>query len=148
MLDNFANYPSLKDKTVIITGGSQGIGMEMVKAFAQQGSKIGIVDLDLEGAEKLAAEFGPKYGSEIVCEKCDLRDIEQLKTAFANIKSKIGGADVLVNNAARDDRHGWREVTSEYFDERMATNVKHQLFAIQAVGNTAPFCQLSYRPRR
>ena len=46
MLDNFANYPSLKDKTVIITGGSQGIGMEMVKAFAQQGSKIGIVDLD------------------------------------------------------------------------------------------------------
>ena len=133
MLDNFANYPSLKDKTVIITGGSQGIGMEMVKAFAQQGSKIGIVDLDLEGAEKLAAEFGPKYESEIVCEKCDLRDIEQLKTAFANIKSKIGGADVLVNNAARDDRHGWREVTSEYFDERMATNVKHQLFAIQAV---------------
>ena len=40
---------------------------------------------------------------------------------------------MLVNNAARDDRHGWEEVTSDYFDERVATNLKHFFFAIQAV---------------
>lgn len=133
MSDKFAIYPSLKGKTVIVTGGSQGIGMEMVKAFAAQGSKVGIIDIDLEGAETLAADLSASTGAQISVAHCDLRDIDALKIAFAKIKADLGPAWVLVNNAARDDRHGYETVTSEYFDERMATNVKHQLFSIQAV---------------
>ena len=66
-------------------------------------------------------------------EICDLRDIDALRKAVAALKSRLGPAQVLVNNAARDDRHDWRDVTPEYWDERMATNLRHMFFAIQAV---------------
>ncbi len=66
-------------------------------------------------------------------ETCDLRDIDALRSAFAGLKSRLGPAEVLVNNAARDDRHDWREVTPEYWDDRQNTNIRHQFFAIQAV---------------
>ena len=64
---------------------------------------------------------------------CDLRDIPALKQAFANLQTRLGAARVLVNNAARDDRHDWQDVTEDYFDERIATNLRHMFFAIQAV---------------
>ena len=66
-------------------------------------------------------------------EACDLRDIDALRQAFANLEAALGAPTVLVNNAARDDRHDWSEVTPEYYDERIATNLRHQYFAIQAV---------------
>lgn len=128
-MPEFAIYPSLKGKTVFITGGASGIGLEMVKAFAAQGARTGFVDFNREAGEALAAETP----GEIAFEYCDLRDIDQLKTAFAALAAKLGPATVLVNNAARDDRHSWEEVTPEYWDERMQTNLRHMFFAIQAV---------------
>ena len=129
MSDTFARYPSLKSKTVFITGGASGIGAEIVKAFAAQGAKVGFVDLDAKGAQALTdATEGT-----LACEQADLRDIPALQEAFARLKAKLGPAQVLVNNAARDDRHDWREVTPEYWDERQATNLRHMFFAIQAV---------------
>lgn len=125
----FAIYPSLKDKTVFLTGGASGIGEFMVRAFAEQGARVGFLDMDEPGSKKLAEELGDK----VTYELCDLRDIRALKVAFASLQEKLGSCDVLVNNAARDDRHTWEEVTSEYFDERVATNLKHFFFAIQAV---------------
>lgn len=127
MAENFANYPSLKDKTVYITGGASGIGEQIVRAFAAQGAKVGFVDLDADGAAKLSAEY-----ENVTHEICDLRDIDGLRAAFGRLKERIGGAQVLVNNAARDDRHDWRDVTPEYWDERQATNIRHMFFAIQA----------------
>lgn len=126
---NFAIYPSLKDKVVLVTGGASGIGAEIVKAFDAQGSKIGYIDLNREAAEALNSGLDSKPAFE----HCDLRDIPALKTAFKSLQDKLGPADVLVNNAAHDDRHDWREVTPEYFDERFATNFRHQFFAIQCV---------------
>ena len=64
---------------------------------------------------------------------CDLRDIAALQAAIAEIGRRLGAITVLVNNAANDQRHGWEDVTVEYWDERMATNLRHQFFAIQAV---------------
>lgn len=128
-MPEFAIYPSLKGKTVFITGGASGIGLEMVKAFAAQGARTGFVDFNREAGEALAAETP----GEVAFEYCDLRDIDQLKTAFAALAAKLGPARVLVNNAARDDRHSWEEVTPEYWDERMQTNLRHMFFAIQAV---------------
>jgi D-xylose 1-dehydrogenase len=124
-----ANYPSLNGKTVYITGGAGGIGEAVSTAFAQQGAIVGILDLDGKAADALAAKLG--RGATAV--QCDLREIEQLKTALEALKAKIGAADILVNNAAHDQRHDWRDVTTEYWDERMAVNLRHMFFTIQAV---------------
>ncbi|MGR3661392.1 MAG: SDR family NAD(P)-dependent oxidoreductase [Paracoccaceae bacterium] len=129
MSDKFATYPSLKGKSVFVTGGASGIGEEIVKAFAAQGARVGFVDLN-DAAGTLLADA---LGGDVTFAKCDLRDIEALRGAFASLADRIGPADVLVNNAARDDRHDWQDVTPEYYDERMATNLRHMFFAIQSV---------------
>ncbi len=128
----FATYPSLKNAVVYVTGGASGIGEQIVRAFAEQGSYVGFVDLDVERGAALADELA-SAGARIVFEACDLRDIDALKAAFAGLERALGPAGVLVNNAARDDRHGWEDVTPEYYDERIATNLRHFFFAIQAV---------------
>ncbi len=128
----FAVYPSLKDLSVFITGGASGIGAEMVRSFAAQGSRVGFVDFDRERGPALAAELSAA-GGQVRFEFCDLRDIDALKHAFGALAAVQGPARVLVNNAARDDRHRWEDVTPEYYDERINTNLRHMFFAIQAV---------------
>lgn len=128
-MPDFAIYPSLKGKTVFITGGASGIGEDMVRAFAAQGARTGFVDFNREAGAALSADLG----DDVAFEYCDLREIDELKSAFAALAEKLGPATVLINNAARDDRHGWQDVTPEYWDERMATNIRHMFFAIQAV---------------
>lgn len=125
----FAQYPSLKGKTVFLTGGAKGIGAQTVRAFADQGAKVGFVDLDAKAGEALLSDLGGPHAFEV----CDLRDIDALQAAFDSLVSKLGPAQVLVNNAAHDDRHDWRTVTPEYWDERMQTNLRHMFFAIQSV---------------
>ena len=129
---SFATYPSLNGTVVFITGGASGIGEQIVRAFAAQGSRIGFVDIDTERAAALAEEL-ERRGATIRFEACDLRDIDALKRAFAALETALGAATVLVNNAARDDRHAWQEVTPDYYDERIAANLRHMFFAIQAV---------------
>jgi NAD(P)-dependent dehydrogenase (short-subunit alcohol dehydrogenase family) len=131
MREKFANYPSLSGKTVFVTGGASGIGAEIVTAFAKQGAKVGFVDMDVAGSEALLAKLEGTHGFA----PCDLRDIEALKAAFAQLVETLGPAEILVNNAARDDRHDWREVTPEYWDERQNNNLRHMFFAIQAVAD-------------
>lgn len=126
---DFATYPSLKGKTAIVTGGASGIGAEIVRAFAEQGTKVGFVDLDGTRGQDLANELGPN----VQFQHCDLRDIDAMRAAFGSLATELGPATVLVNNAARDDRHDWRDVTPDYWDERMHTNLRHQFFACQAV---------------
>ena len=128
----FARYPSLENAVVYVTGGASGIGEQIVRAFVDQGAKVGFFDFDAEGGERLRAELAG-HGATVQFETVDLRDIEALKAAFARMQARLGAAQVLVNNAARDDRHGWKTVTSDYYDERIATNLKHMFFAIQAV---------------
>ena len=124
-----ALYPSLIGKTAYVTGGAGGIGEALTRAFAAQGATVGILDIDEEAGRKLAAELG----SNARFEACDLRDIDVFKASLASLRAAIGPADILVNNAAHDQRHAWRDVTPDYWDERMAVNLKHMFFAIQAV---------------
>jgi D-xylose 1-dehydrogenase len=128
----FATYPSLRSAVVLVTGGASGIGEAVVRAFADQGSRTGFVDLDEARGRALAEELAGR-GAEVRFEPCDLRDIGQLRRAFAALGAALGPPTVLVNNAARDDRHGWEGVTPEYYDERIAANLRHMFFAIQAV---------------
>lgn len=127
-MSDFAIYPSLKGRVVYVSGGASGIGARIVKGFAEQGAQVGFLDLDTQAAERLSAEY-----DNVTYEICDLRDIDALRDAMANLKTRIGAAEVLVNNAARDDRHNWQDVTPEYWDERQATNIRHMFFSIQAV---------------
>jgi len=95
---SFARYPSLNETVVFITGGASGIGEEMVRAFADQGSRIGFVDIDAERGAALANAL-EEQGATIHFEACDLRDIDALKRAFAGLEAALGPAAVLVNNA-------------------------------------------------
>jgi D-xylose 1-dehydrogenase len=124
---NYASYPSLKNESVIVTGGASGIGASIVEHFAAQGARVGFLDLDDEAGRALAAKSGARFI------KCDLRDIDALRVAIAKFEAAHGPTLALVNNAARDDRHKIGDVTPAYWDERMATNLRHQFFAAQAV---------------
>jgi NAD(P)-dependent dehydrogenase (short-subunit alcohol dehydrogenase family) len=124
-----AQYRSLNGKTVLVSGGASGIGEAIVRAFASQGAKVGFVDLNTEAGNALAAELGANVHFETV----DLRDVPAYQAAIGKIRAKLGPITVLVNNAARDDRHTIDQVTPEYWRERFATNIDHQFFAAQAV---------------
>ena len=129
-MSNEAVYPSLNNKVVVITGGGSGIGESITRSFIKQGAKVAFLDFNEKDSIKLIKDLNT---DNLHFEFCDLRDIEQLKNSIKKISSKFGPIQILVNNAARDDRHSLESVTSEYFDERIATNLKHQLFASQAV---------------
>lgn len=123
----FARYPSLAGKVVLVSGGATGIGASIVEHFAAQGSRVAFLDFDRKDGEAVAERTGARFLY------CDLRDIAALRAAVATVRQELGPVNVLVNNAARDDRHDWKTVEPDYWDERMHTNLRHQFFCIQAV---------------
>ncbi len=133
MSDTFAIYPSLRSRVVFITGGASGIGAEHVTQFAAQGAKVAFVDIADDAARDLVAKIEAAGHGSPFYQHCDLRDIEALRRAIAEAARQMGPITVLVNNAANDQRHKFEDVTVEYWDERQATNLRHQFFAIQAV---------------
>jgi NAD(P)-dependent dehydrogenase (short-subunit alcohol dehydrogenase family) len=130
--DRYARFPSLEGRPVLITGGATGIGEALVKAFANQGAKVGFLDIEGEIGQKLADELTSK-GHSVAFERCDITDIAALRSSIAALEAKNGPTLVLVNNAANDTRHPWEEVTPEYWDGRLAVNLKPFFFTIQAV---------------
>jgi NAD(P)-dependent dehydrogenase (short-subunit alcohol dehydrogenase family) len=146
-MPDFATYPSLKGKSVFVSGGGSGIGAAIVEHFAAQGSKVGFVDIDEAASKAVASRTGALFL------KCDIRDIKAYQAALAEVAGKHGAITALVNNAARDDRHDIADVTPEFWDERMAVNLRHAYFAIQAVapgmkkargGSIVNFSSVSY----
>lgn len=125
-----AIYPDLAGKVVIVTGGGGGIGAAIAHGFARQGARVGIMDINEEGGLAVLAGL-PGQGHHFA--RCDLRDVEALRAAVAEIRATLGPVDVLINNAAHDERHDTMAVTPAYWDDRMAVNLRHQFFAAQAV---------------
>ncbi|RQG99906.1 SDR family NAD(P)-dependent oxidoreductase [Paraburkholderia dinghuensis] len=133
---NYARYPSLVDRVVLITGGATGIGASFVEHFVAQGARVGFLDINTSEGLALADSLGgpgspPRHKPVFVT--CDLTDIDALRTAVADVKAALGPIEVLVNNAANDRRHELADITPESFDAGIAVNVRHQLFAAQAV---------------
>ena len=127
----FATYPSLHGMPVIISGGASGIGADIVRQFAAQGSKVGFVDIDERG-QALADELNAA-GHTVKFTRCDITDVDAYQLAIREFEIAHGAALALINNAANDTRMHWNEVTSEAWDKSIAVNLKHAFFAAQAV---------------
>jgi NAD(P)-dependent dehydrogenase (short-subunit alcohol dehydrogenase family) len=128
----YATYPDLASKRVVITGGGSGIGAELVTAFAGQGARVWFLDIAEEAARALEQSLGNAVNTPRFL-KCDLTDLDAVKAAFAAIEEEAGAVDVLLNNAANDDRHEVEDVTPAYWENRMAVNLRHKFFCAQAV---------------
>lgn len=122
-----AQYPGLSGRTAIVTGGASGIGAAIVRGFVREGAKVAFLDIQEEAGQAMAAETGALFL------RCDLLDLDALRTTLTNAQSRLGSAHVLVNNAANDQRQAFEEVTSEDFDRMMGVNFRHVFFACQAV---------------
>lgn len=129
----FATYPSLRDRVVVVTGGASGIGAAMVEAFAAQQARVAFLDVQTESAEQLVQRLGRSGATTPVFLWCDLTDTVALQAALARVGDDFGPVEVLVNNAGNDTRHAVEEVTPESWDRTLALNLKHQFFAAQAV---------------
>jgi D-xylose 1-dehydrogenase len=125
-----ATYSDLAGKVVVVTGGGSGIGEAIVRRFAEQKSKVAFIDI--KESQALADEINGQGGA-VRFEKADLTDIGALRSAIDRIRGALGPIQVLINNAAHDERHPTEDVTPEYWDDRIAVNLKHQFFAAQAV---------------
>ncbi|MDE2199177.1 MAG: SDR family oxidoreductase [Rhodospirillales bacterium] len=120
-------YRSLAGSRVLITGGASGIGADMVRAFAAQGARVAFLDIDEAAGTALARDIPAMF------RPCDVTDIAALRAVIGQFLSDFGGIDVLVNNAARDDRHDMAVVEPDYWRKALALNLDHQFFASQAV---------------
>jgi NAD(P)-dependent dehydrogenase (short-subunit alcohol dehydrogenase family) len=129
----FAQYPSLKDRAVIVTGGATGIGESIVTHFARQGSRVAFLDIQDRPAEELTTALASEGCPRPLYFHCDLTDLAALQVVVKQAIDALGSIDVLVNNAANDQRHSVEEVTPAFFDTSIATNLRPQFFAIQAV---------------
>lgn len=127
-----AIYPDLAGKTVVVTGGASGIGEAIVRRFADQGAKTAFIDIQQDAGTNLERALQAD-GKDVHFECADLTNVDALRKAIDGIRATYGSIQILINNAAHDERHSTLEVTPEYWDERIAVNLKHQFFAAQAV---------------
>jgi NAD(P)-dependent dehydrogenase (short-subunit alcohol dehydrogenase family) len=129
----FARYPSLRDRIVVVTGGASGIGEAIVEAFTANGSQVVFLDVQTEAAERLVARLTDGRPHAPVFVPCDLTDNTSQRAAVEGILREFDAVDVLVNNAGNDTRHTIEEVTPEFWDRTIAVNLKQQFFMAQAV---------------
>jgi len=130
MNPNFARYPSLQGRRVLVTGGATGIGASLVEHFVAQGARVGFIDIAEAAGRALAARLeGAAFFAH-----ADLSDVTALQAAIAGLREQLGGPiTVLLNNAANDQRHSIESVSSGSWDAGMAVNLKQQFFAAQAL---------------
>jgi NAD(P)-dependent dehydrogenase (short-subunit alcohol dehydrogenase family) len=129
----FACYPSLRDRAVVITGGASGIGEKIVEHFAKQGARVAFLDIQDDAARQLIQKIGSDAHVRPLYLHCDLTDASAIADCLQKIIAELKTVDVLVNNAGNDARHSIEDVTPEYWDRSMAINLKQQFFASQAV---------------
>ena len=116
-----------KDKVAVVTGGNSGIGLAAAKAFVREGAKVAITgrsDTTLKAAQK---ELGP----DVLVIKADMSRVPEIAAAMARIKDRFGRIDALFVNAGIGRFVPFEEVTEEFYDETMATNLRGAFFTIQ-----------------
>lgn len=124
---DFARYPSLENRPVLVTGGATGIGADIVRAFADQRARVAFLDIQENAGRRLADETGAVF------ECVDITDIAALRTAIHRAADGTGPFRVLVNNAANDQRQEIEAVEAEDWDLSQNVNLRAQFFTAQAV---------------
>jgi NAD(P)-dependent dehydrogenase (short-subunit alcohol dehydrogenase family) len=132
-LSALARHPGLKGRSVFVTGGGSGIGAAIVESFLDQGCKVAFADIDAAASQRLIGDLRQQYGVSPLFVPCDVKDIGALQAAIEGAGREQGDISVLVNNAGNDARHQWQDVTPEYWDDRIAVNLRPVFFAMQAV---------------
>ncbi len=126
-------YFDLENKKVFITGGGSGIGASIVESFCEQGSDVFFVDINKKESKKLLRNLKKKNIKVPTFIECNLLNIKKLQRIIKKIISKNGNIDILINNAANDDRHSTDQVDEKYWNNRMDVNLKHFFFTIKSV---------------
>lgn len=119
-LSALAKYSDLAGKTVLITGGANGIGEAMVRAFVLQKAKVFFCDVDAKAGRNLAGELG---GS-VVFRKVDLVRESSIRSWVQSVGRLSRRIDVVVNNAARDPRISFDAMTAAQWDDLFAINLR------------------------
>jgi NAD(P)-dependent dehydrogenase (short-subunit alcohol dehydrogenase family) len=132
-MKQLARFGSLRGKRVFVTGGGTGIGEAIVAAFAAQGAVVAFVDIAREASEALCARVADTGAPAPVFRHCDITDIAALQAVMAGLAAELGDFDVLVNNAANDQRHDIGDISVDYWNERIAINQRPMFFTCQAV---------------
>ena len=126
-------YFDLKNKRVIITGGGSGIGASIVEHFCEQDCEVYFVDINIKESKKLISNLKKKKIKAPHFIECNLLKIKKLENIIKKIIKSKGPIDILINNAANDDRHSTKQVDEKYWNNRMDVNLKHFFFTIKAV---------------
>jgi NAD(P)-dependent dehydrogenase (short-subunit alcohol dehydrogenase family) len=132
-MKQLARYGSLHGKRVFVTGGGSGIGEAIVAAFVEQGAVVAFVDIMREASEALCARLADAGQHAPLFRYCDITDIPTLQRVMAELARELGDFDILVNNAANDQRHDIEDVSLDYWNERIAINQRPMFFTCQAV---------------
>jgi len=120
----FLTIPEFKDKTAVITGGAQGIGLATVLGFLKNGAKVIALDKDEEAMAEAVEDFLMDYKSRVEFIKCDLSSPDQTRSSCQQILSKAGKVDYLVNNAGLGSWKGLEEITVNEWDEVINVNLR------------------------
>ena len=126
-------YFDLKNKRALVSGGASGIGSSIVEHLCEQGVEVYFFDIDKKEAKKTINKIKKKKFKIPNFVECDIKNIKKYKSLILSIINKGGPIDILINNASNDQRHSLENITEKNWDERMAINLKHYLFAIQSV---------------
>lgn len=118
----------LEGKSALITGAARGIGRAFAEAYVREGARVAIGDINLERAERTAAEIGPMA----YAVGMDVTDQQSIDAAMASVVSTAGGLDILVNNAALFDLAPIIGITRKSYDTLFSINVGGALFTMQA----------------
>jgi NAD(P)-dependent dehydrogenase (short-subunit alcohol dehydrogenase family) len=124
---------NLKNKTAIITGGSDGIGKETARIMSEEGAKVSIFARNLQNLEKTKSELEKITSKEIDIYSVDVTDQEGVKIAVEQVIKKNNKVDILVNNAGTSSAHPIMNITNEIMADDIGTKLYGAIYMIQGV---------------
>ena len=110
----------LENRVGIITGAGRNIGEAIAHAFADEGARVAVVDLDTPSAEAVAAAINARHGGRALAVSADVASEGDVQRLMSTVAGQLGGVDVLVNNVAITDRKPVLELDVEEWDRVMA----------------------------
>jgi 3-oxoacyl-[acyl-carrier protein] reductase len=127
-LDSF----TVKDKVVVVTGSSQGIGRALALGFAREGAKVVINSRKMEKLEPIVKEI-EAMGAEVLAVQADMRKYEEVAGMMQKVKERFGRIDLLINNAGGSFGHTLAELSPNGFDAVVRNNLNQVFYCCHAV---------------